>query len=389
MKGVAQTTAPLTPLARQADVVGRQTPGAQTAALEFEEASIRPCDPDNVPASVSGRGGGGPNSVYMTPGRFYALCMTPATLIRTAYGYMSVDQEVETGRSVNPEAPGRMRSPARGVVSTYSDEDGRRVRGGPDWVRTERYTVEAVASVGDGQDACIPDSIGGGTNLVPRRANGPCQTANAAAMSGPMLRALLERRFGLKAHIVTEQATAYNLVIAPGGLKMKEGTCTATGEIFFDVPGAQGDAARSRRTVDVARRNLDAARRGDATTGLCGTGIAYNGPNRVIVGAGMQPGFARVLRGILGAPVTDRTGIPNEKRFNYALEFLRDEQTKNPFSRNVPAEVDMQIAADPSSVPPAPNLFTALEQQLGLRLEPVQVPRDSIVIDAIRRLEPN
>jgi uncharacterized protein (TIGR03435 family) len=204
-------------------------------------------------------------------------------------------------------------------------------------------------------------------------------------MSGPMLRALLERRFGLKAHIVTEQATAYNLVIAPGGLKMKEGTCTATGEVFFDVPGAQGDAARSRRTVDVARRNLDAARRGDATTGLCGTGIAYNGPNSVIVGAGMQPGFARVFRGILGAPVTDRTGIPNEKRFNYALEFLRDEQTKNPFSRNVPAEVDMQIAADPSSVPPAPNLFTALEQQLGLRLEPAQVPRDYIVIDAIRR----
>jgi uncharacterized protein (TIGR03435 family) len=389
MKGVAQTTAPLTPLARQADVVGRQTPGAQTAALEFEEASIRPCDPDNVPASVSGRGGGGPNSVYMTPGRFYALCMTPTTLIRTAYGYMSVDQEVETGGSVNPETPGRMRSPARGVVSTYSDEDGRRVRGGPDWVRTERYTVEAVASVGDGQDACIPDSIGGGTNPVPRRANGPCQTANAAAMSGPMLRALLERRFGLKAHIVTEQATAYNLVIAPGGLKMKEGTCTATGEVFFDVPGAQGDAARSRRTVDVARRNLDAARRGDATTGLCGTGIAYNGPNRVIVGAGMQPGFARVLRGILGAPVTDRTGIPNEKRFNYALEFLRDEQTKNPFSRNMPAEVDMQIAADPSSVPPAPNLFTALEQQLGLRLEPAQVPREFIAIDHIERPSPN
>ena len=204
-----------------------------------------------------------------------------------------------------------------------------------------------------------------------------------------MLRALLERRFGLKAHIVTEQATAYNLIIAPGGLKMKEGTCTATGEVFFDVPGAQGDAAGSRRTVDVARRNLDAARRGDATTGSCGTGIADNGPNRVIVGAGMQPRFARLLRGILGAPVTDRTGIPNGKRFNYALEFLRDEQTKNPFSRNLPAEVDMQIAADPSSVPPAPNLFTALEQQLGLRLEPVQVPRDYIVIDAIRRLEPN
>ncbi len=386
LKGVAQSATPLTPLARQADVTGAQTPGAQAAALEFEEASIRPCDPDNVPAGVSGRGGGGPNSVYMTPGRLYALCMTPATLIRTAYGYVSVDQEVET-RSVNPEGPGRMRPISAGSVYGAPPEDGRRVRGGPDWVRTEAYTIEAVAVELDPKnDVCAPR----GGRTMPPSPNGPCNSANAAAMSGPMLRALLERRFGLKAHIVTEQATAYNLVIAPGGLKMKEGTCTlaVNVEVFFDVPRAQGDAA-SRRTVDVARRNLDAARRGDATTGLCGTGIAYNGPNRVIVGAGAQPGFERLLRGILGAPVTDRTGIPNGKRFNYALEFLRDEQTKNPFSRNLPAEVDMQIAADPSSVPPAPNLFTAVEQQLGLRLEPVQVPRDYIVIDAIRRLEPN
>ena len=114
MKGVAQTTAPLTPLARQADVTGAQTPGASAAALEFEEASIRQCDPDNVPAGVSGRGGGGPNSVYMTPGRLYVLCMTPAALIRTAYGYVSVDQEVESG--LNREAPGRMGPISAGSV---------------------------------------------------------------------------------------------------------------------------------------------------------------------------------------------------------------------------------------------------------------------------------
>jgi uncharacterized protein (TIGR03435 family) len=211
-------------------------------------------------------------------------------------------------------------------------------------------------------------------------------------MSGPMLLTLLERRFGLKSHIVTEQATAYNLVIAPGGLKMKEGTCTPDPS----VSRLGSDMVVSRQIVDVARRNLDAARRGDATTGLCGNGVADNGPNRVIVGAGTpgagvanQPGFARLLRGILGAPVTDRTGIPDTKRFNYALEFLRDERTKNPFYVIFPAGMDMQIAADPSSVQPAPNLLTALEQQLGLRLEPAQLPRDYIVIDAIKRLEPN
>jgi uncharacterized protein (TIGR03435 family) len=47
------------------------------------------------------------------------------------------------------------------------------------------------------------------------------------------------------------------------------------------------------------------------------------------------------------------------------------------------------MAADSSSVQPAPNLFTALEQQLGLRLEPMQVPRQYIVIDAIQRPEAN
>jgi len=304
-----------------------------------------------------------------------------------------VEQEVEFGWYANPEAPGREEPIGAGSVYTASSEDGRRVRGGPDWVRTERYTIEAVAEgLPADQNACAP--IAGRANRPPNQPRPPglpCRTANAASMSGPMLRALLERRFGLKAHIVTEQVTAYNLVIAPGGLKMKEGTCTPD----LSVPRAPGDAAGSRRIVDVARRNLDAARRGDATSGLCGNGIAYNGPNRVIVGAGTpatgvstQPGFARLLRGILGAPVTDRTGIPNEKRFNYALEFLRDERTKNPFSRNL-AEMDMQIAVDPSSVQPAPNLFTALEQQLGLRLEPTQVPRDYIVIDAIKRLDPN
>jgi hypothetical protein len=85
MKGVAQSAAPLTPLARQADVTGAQTAGTPAAALEFEEASIRPCDPDNLPAAVPGArgGGGGANAVYMTPGRFYALCMTPATRTRS------------------------------------------------------------------------------------------------------------------------------------------------------------------------------------------------------------------------------------------------------------------------------------------------------------------
>ena len=38
---------------------------------------------------------------------------------------------------------------------------------------------------------------------------------------GPMLRALLERRFQLKAHVETEQIPAFALTVAKGGLKIK------------------------------------------------------------------------------------------------------------------------------------------------------------------------
>src|SRR6185503_1964375 len=96
--GIAQTRGTLTPLARQGDAQGAQMPtpaavNTQAAGPEFEEASIRECDPDNLPPSLIGARGGGANSVMMTPGRYYALCVTPATLIRVAYGYRAVNVE--------------------------------------------------------------------------------------------------------------------------------------------------------------------------------------------------------------------------------------------------------------------------------------------------------
>ena len=202
-------------MARQADVAGAQTPGAQAAALEFEEASIRECDPDNLPPSLIGARGGGANSVMTTPGRWYGLCLTPATLIRTAYGYRPVGVE-----ALLPNAPPRRggRAPLRGqfgVVGSLGVEDGLRVRGGPDWVHKEQYTIEAVA-------------------------NG---TPDAATMSGPMLRALLERRFKLKTHVETEQTRAFNLVVAPGGLKIKPVAAGAC-----EVPPARPGRAAAKRT---------------------------------------------------------------------------------------------------------------------------------------------
>jgi hypothetical protein len=185
MKGIAQTRGALTPVTRQADSADAQppvaqAPGNQAAALEFEEASVRECDLDNPPKAFEGARGGGANSVLSTPGRWYGLCLTPATLIRTAFGYRPVGVE-----ALLPDAPAPQGGRATlrgqfGLVGGLGVEDGLRVRGGPKWAHEEQYTIEAVAS----------------------------GTPPPATMSGPMLRALLEQRFKLKTHVVTEKTRA-------------------------------------------------------------------------------------------------------------------------------------------------------------------------------------
>jgi uncharacterized protein (TIGR03435 family) len=336
-KGIAVSAGPLKSRPSIAQDGG---PISAPARQEFEEASIRPCDPDSIPAPPEGARGGGPNSLQMTPGRTHVLCMTLATIIRTAYGYAPANAFSNAGR-------------ARGFNYTnvygLGVEDGRRVRGGPDWIRNDRYTIDAVAA----------------------------GAADAASMSGPMLRALLAKRFHLQAHIDSEQIPAFDLVVAPGGLKMKEGTCTPRDA--SEPPRTGGS------TNDVVRKNLDAARRGATTAFPCGMVFAANGPNMLAVGAGAG---LPALGGLFGVPITDKTGIPPTARFNYALEFSRDDSMTGPLSRIVDAAKqgtgpDVQVAADPSAIPAAPNLFTALEQQLGLRLVPAKAPQEFIVIDRV------
>ena len=165
------------------------------ATPRFEEASIRPCDPDTVPPAPAGARGGGPNSFQMTPGRTHAQCLTLATLIRTAFGY-----EPWEVAFLQDEGRGNGFDFALDRVYGLGVEEGLRVRGGPEWIRSERYSIDAIA--GD--------------------------ASNAATMAGPMLKTLLEERFQLKAHVETEQVKAYSLAIAPGGLKIKpapQGSC--------------------------------------------------------------------------------------------------------------------------------------------------------------------
>jgi uncharacterized protein (TIGR03435 family) len=305
----------------------------------------------------------------MTPGRYYALCVTPATLIRGAYGFRGAEIDALLPGGALP-APRGGRAPIRGrfgVVGSIGQESGLRVRGGPDWVRKEQYTIEAVADA----------------------------ATDTATMSGPMLRALFERRFKLKTHVETEQTLAYNLVVAPGGLKIKPvpaGSC--------EVPPQAGSppttVRRADGTVQVSNtilvngmprpipRPLSELRR--AAKPSCAVLEGPNGPNWVMLAGeatfdGMG-GLTQFLRARLGngIGVTDKTGISD--RFNWDLEYLVDANAG-------PGSTSGIIPVADANVPRAPTIFDALEQQLGLRLEATKVPREYLVIDSIERPGPN
>ena len=70
-------------------------------------------------------------------------------------------------------------------------------------------------------------------------------------------------------------------------------------------------------------------------------------------------------------PIVDQTGL--DGRYDFQLEYIAD-----PLQAN---------AANVNST--APELFTALEEQLGLKLEPMKAKVDVIVIDRAEKPDPN
>lgn len=342
-RGMTETSAPIVPRPTAPAAVAPQA--SKAATPEFEEASIRQCDPNNLPETPDGGRGGGANSFQLTPGRLRALCTTVATLIRTAYGYGPADLDFLI------QGPGRG-DMNFGNVYGLGVEDGRRVKGGPDWVRSERYTVNAIAGTG--------------------------VQASAEMLRRQMLQRLLETRFQLKAHVEAEQVPAFALTVARGGPKMK----AVAADGCEALPARPGSPLEDGRPLSVLTppRNFADVRNGQKPS--CGLWRQTNGPNLVFVGGSVPVTALTQMLGsrLGGVRVIDRTGLSD--RFNFVLEFVVDE--------NAPGLVnDLRAAVEPSDIPRAATIFTAIEEELGLKLERAQSSREFIVVDHIEHPSPN
>lgn len=189
-----------------------------------------------------------------------------------------------------------------------------------------------------------------------------------------MLQNLLEDRFKLAAHRAIKERSGYGLVIGKDGPKISRSS--ADGK--FVVPKDDGkrdqtcQGCNTLLTVDAS--GFPAPRPGNPVyapgTGFSAT-IRVNGRYRATVLNETTAEIAEFLGTAAGAPVEDRTGLGGT--YNMHLEY-------------VPAATSAAGAADAATLSAAaaeaaPDLFAAVEQQLGLKLVRKKVPVEMLVID--------
>jgi uncharacterized protein (TIGR03435 family) len=182
--------------------------------------------------------------------------------------------------------------------------------------------------------------------------------ATVKQVEGPMLRTLLEDRFHLKIHRELMDRPVYDLTVEKGSVKMplsKEGSCTPYS--MDSPPPIPAPNAPHPTYCNFPR--------------LSGDGV-----NWTLDGAGVTVAkLATTLsRSGLDRPVIDKTGLPGG--FDLHLTWAADVPEGAP---------GPGAAIDPAG----PSIFTALKEQLGLKLESAKEPIEILVIDHVEQPSEN
>lgn len=169
--------------------------------------------------------------------------------------------------------------------------------------------------------------------------------------TGPVVRALLADRFRLQAHRETRDRPIYDLVV--------------------DRPDTNPGPGLRRSTVDCNRGGATAA---GTTTSRPRCGL-LSAPGSLTGLAVTLPQFAEALAPFAGRVIVDRTGM--EQAFDIEFKWAAEQASAPAVEGTSPAPADV------------PGLFTALKEQLGLKLEDARGPVDVVVVDAVSPLTPN
>ncbi|MGH9237868.1 MAG: TIGR03435 family protein [Vicinamibacterales bacterium] len=232
---------------------------------------------------------------------------------------------------VLPNGVNIINQPFRTILQlAYEINQPFRIVGGPSWITTDRFDIVAKTA-----------------------------TEVPSGELRPMLQALLVERFNLVARKEKRPFPAYALVLARKdgtlGPQLKQSTveCAAP-------PGGRGGPEVKPSPTAVA----------------CGPRPG-GGPGRVWLVGTPLPQMAVILALTLGQTVIDKTGLTG--RFDVDLSFAPD-----------PARQPAGVEIDPASpVFARPSLFTAVEEQLGLKLEPYKEDLEALIVERVDPLKEN
>ena len=237
---------------------------------------------------------------------------------------------------IMPPTPGRLRiinTPLRFILHYAFDIKDHQLIGAPDWAESASFDIAATY---------------------------PSDPPRTEDDRRAMLRTLLADRFGLKTHRERREMPIYALVMA-----RRDGR-----------PGPQ----LIRSTIDCEQWNAEKRPRlGAGSPSAVAPGgkrpVCQMLTTRRFITAGTQTmqELSNVLQVLSGRPVADRTGLTGA--FDFDLQW-----TSGP------------VAPAAGAPPPAddgPSIFVALQEQLGLRLEPGRAPFDVVVVDSMQRPTPD
>jgi bla regulator protein blaR1 len=216
--------------------------------------------------------------------------------------------------------------PLRTMIALANGVREFQVSGGPGWVGTERFDVTARVA---------PAATKGQEDLAKMNEG---QFKTVRDQSNERLRALLADRFQLIVHKETKDQPIYALVVSKSGAKLQE-----------------VKEAEARRGMRIGRGRAE------------GFGISIEM-------------LAQDLSSLMERPVVDKTELTG--KYDFVLEWtpdLADARTQG-FGDGI---------TSPAPAPGGPTIFTALQEQLGLRLESQKGPIENIVIDRVEKPSEN
>lgn len=279
------------------------------------------------------------SALAQSPPRFEVASVKPNT---SGTGLINIGMQ-PGGRYAAVNVPLRLL-----ILNAYRVQEYQLV-GLPDWANTERFDITAKAE-GD----IRPQPPGGPP--------GPLQL---------MLQALLEDRFKLTVHRETREMPIYALTIARADGKLGEQLKPSATDC-----AAMAAARGGRGGPPGAPPGPPPGPPAPGQRPLCGMQIM---PGSIAAGGMTMQQLTTNLSMLTRRVVVDRTGLTGA--FDFDLTFTPDQLPQGPPPPGAPPL--------PPIDPNGPSIFTAVQEQLGLKLDATRGPVEVTVVDRVERPTPD